>query len=196
MRAPAGSQRHLLVRETDASGHGGSAGEIQGRASKQRADILVPSKGPLRAVHFHVGQTSKAGKVSRMGIERQVMQGYLEALAGRGDFPACFTDDVIASFEGTDQTAVGRDRAGRLIRYMHENAFDARAELKNLLVDEGKAAIEADFVGTHTGEFAGIQPTGRSVRVPYSVVYDLRGDKISGLRIYFPMSLLIEQLTG
>jgi predicted ester cyclase len=79
---------------------------------------------------------------------------------------------------------------------VHENAFDARAELKNLLVDEGKAAIEADFVGTHTGEFARIQPTGRSVRVPYSVVYDLRGDKISGLRIYFPMSLLIEQLTG
>ena len=88
----------------------------------------------------------------------------------RGDFPAYFTDDVIASFEGTDQTAVGRDRAGWLIRYVHENAFDARAELKNLLVDEGKAAIEADFVGTHTGEFAGIQPTGRSGRVPYSVV--------------------------
>ena len=196
MRAPAGSQRHLLVRETDASGHGGSAGGIPGPGIQARADILVPSKGPLRAVHPHVGQTSKAGKVSRMGIERQVMQRYLEALAGRGDFPACFTDDVIASFEGTDQTAVGRDRAGRLIRYVHENAFDARAELKNLLVDEGKAAIEADFVGTHTGEFAGIQPTGRSVRVPYSVVYDLRGDKISGLRIYFPMSLLIEQLTG
>jgi hypothetical protein len=90
-----------------------------------------------------------------MGVERQVMQGYLEALAGRGDFPAYFTDDVIASFEGTDQAAVGRDRAGRLIRFVHESAFDARAELKNLLVDEGKAAIEADFVGTHTGEFAG-----------------------------------------
>jgi predicted ester cyclase len=131
-----------------------------------------------------------------MGTERQVMQGYLDALVQRGDFPAYFTDDVIASFEGTDQTAVGRDRAGRLIRYVHETAFDARAELKNLLVDEGKAAIEADFVGTHTGEFAGIQPTGRSVRVPYAVVYDLRGGKISGLRIYFPMSLLIEQLTG
>jgi predicted ester cyclase len=79
---------------------------------------------------------------------------------------------------------------------VHEKAFDARAELKNLLVGEGKAAIEADFVGTHTGEFAGIQPTSRSVRVPHSVVYDLRGGKISGLRIYFPMSLLIEQLTG
>jgi hypothetical protein len=28
------------------------------------------------------------------------------------------------------------------------------------------------------------------------VVYDLRGDQISALRIYFPMSLLIEQLTN
>jgi predicted ester cyclase len=127
-----------------------------------------------------------------MGTERQVMQGYLDALVQRADFPAYFADDVVASFEGTDQTAVGRDRAGQLIRYVHENAFDSRAELKNLLLDEGKAAIEADFVGTHTGEFAGIRPTGRAVRVPYSVVYDLRGDKISGLRIYFPMSLLIE----
>jgi hypothetical protein len=34
------------------------------------------------------------------------------------------------------------------------------------------------------------------VRAPYSVVYDLRGDQISALRIYFPMSLLIEQLTN
>ncbi len=84
----------------------------------------------------------------------------------------------------------------QLIRYVHEIAFDARPELKNLLVDDGKAAIEADFAGTHIAEFAGIQPAGREVRVPYSVVYDLRGDKISALRIYFPMGLLIEQLTS
>jgi predicted ester cyclase len=162
-----------------------------------RAHILVPSGGHLELFIAHVGRASKPGEGgSRMGTERQVMQGYLDALVQRADFPAYFTDDVIASFEGTDQTAVGRDRAGRLIRYVHETAFDARAELKNLLVDEGKTAIEADFVGTHTGEFAGIQPTGRAVRVPYSVVYDLRGDKISGLRIYFPISLLIKQLTG
>ena len=81
------------------------------------------------------------------------------------------------------------------IRYMHEQAFDARPELKNLLIDEGKAALEADFVGTHTGEFAGVAPTGRAVRVPYSVIYDLRGDQISNLRIYLPLSVLVEQIT-
>lgn len=131
-----------------------------------------------------------------MGTERQVMQEYLDALVKRADFTRYFTEDVVATFEGTDQRADGREAAGQLIRYVHENAFDATMELKNLLVDVGKAAIEADFAGTHTAEFAEIQPAGRAVRVPYSVVYDLRDDKISALRIYFPMSLLIEQLTN
>ena len=130
-----------------------------------------------------------------MSTERQVMQDYLDALVKRADYPAYFTDDAVATFVGTEQRASGRDAAGQLIRYVHQEAFDARPELKNLLTDDGKAAIEADFVGTHTGEFAGIPATGRDVRVPYSVVYDLRGDKISALRIYFPMSLLIEQIS-
>ena len=131
-----------------------------------------------------------------MGTERKVMQEYIDALVKRADYPAYFTDDVVATIEGTDQRAVGREAAGQLISYIHEGAFDARPELKNLLVDEGKAAIEADFVGTHTGEFAGVQPTGRAVHVPYSVVYDIRGDRISALRIYFPISLLVEQITS
>jgi predicted ester cyclase len=131
-----------------------------------------------------------------MGTERQVMQDYLDTLIKRADYPAFFTDDVVATFEGTDQRADGREAAGQLIRYVHEVAFDARPEVKKLFVDDGQAALEANFVGTHIAEFAGIQPTGREVRVPYSVIYDIRGDKISALRIYFPMSLLIEQLTG
>jgi hypothetical protein len=45
-----------------------------------------------------------------------------------------------------------------------------------------------------TGHVPGAE--ARVVRVPYSVVYDLRGDQISAVRIYFPMSLLIEQLTN
>jgi predicted ester cyclase len=131
-----------------------------------------------------------------MSTERQVMQDYIDALVKRADFATYFTEDVVATFEGTDQRAEGREAAEQLIRYVHEGAFDARPELKNLLADTGKAAIEADFVGTHRSEFAGIQPTGRVVRVPYSVIYDLREDKISALRIYFPMSLLIEQLSS
>jgi predicted ester cyclase len=50
------------------------------------------------------------------------------------------------------------------------DALVKRANFPGYFTDDGKAAIEADFAGTHVGEFAGIQPTGRMVRVPYSVV--------------------------
>ena len=80
-----------------------------------------------------------------MSTERQAMQDYLDALVNRADFPAYFTDDVVATFEGTDQRADGREAAGQLIRYVHQGAFDARTELKNLLIDQGKAATEADL---------------------------------------------------
>ena len=43
---------------------------------------------------------------------------------------------------------------------------------------------------------AGLALTGRTVRVSYSVVCDLRGDQVSELRVYFPMSVLMEQLTS
>jgi len=131
-----------------------------------------------------------------MGTERQVMQDYVDALIKRADFSRYFANDVVATMEGTDQRAEGREAAEQMIRYIHQQAFDARPELKNLLVDENKAALEADFVGTHTGEFAGVQPTGRAVRVPYSVVYDLHNSQISKLRIYFPIGPLVEQITS
>ena len=81
-----------------------------------------------------------------MGTERQVLQDYVEALVKHADFSRYFADDVTVTIEGTDQRADGREAAEQLIRYLHEHAFDAHPVLKNLLVDEGKAALEADFV--------------------------------------------------
>ena len=130
------------------------------------------------------------------GTERQVMQDYLDTLVKRGDYPAYFTEDVAVTIEGAGQRADGREPAGQLIRSFHEQAFDARPELKNLLTEPGKAAIDADFAGTHTGEFAGMSATGKAVHVPCSVLYDLSGDQIGALRISFPMNPLMEQLTS
>ena len=38
--------------------------------------------------------------------------------------------------------------------------------------------------------------TGKSVRVPYSVFYDVDADKIKALRIYMPMDQLLAQIGG
>jgi SnoaL-like polyketide cyclase len=50
------------------------------------------------------------------------------------------------------------------------------------------------FLGTHTGEFLGMPASGKSVQVPYCVVYDLQHDKIAALRAYIPMDLFAQQL--
>jgi predicted ester cyclase len=117
---------------------------------------------------------------------RTTMDAYLQALTTRGSFADFFTDDVTLDMVGAGLSAQGRADVEGFIRSAHEQAFDGRPELKSLIVspDGQRAAVEVDFVGRHTAEFAGIPATGRNVRVPYSVHYDLTDGGISALRIY------------
>jgi hypothetical protein len=73
-------------------------------------------------------------------------------------------------------------------------AFDGTMEVRGLIVEPGKAVLEADFVGRHTGDFAGVAATGRDVRVPYAVVYELDADRIRALRIYLAPEQIVAQL--
>ena len=125
---------------------------------------------------------------------RETLQQYVEALLARGDYGRFFAPDAQFAVMGTDQQTRGAEAAEQAIRFLHETAFDAKPQLINLVVDEHGAAAEAVFVGTHTGEFAGMQASGNAVRVPYSVFYEVQGDKITALRIYMPMDQLVAQV--
>jgi predicted ester cyclase len=127
-------------------------------------------------------------------ITRRTMEAYGEDLLGRGLYKRHFTDDVRVILVGTDREAQGPDAAERMIDHLHREVFDAHPELTNAIFAEDKALFEAVFVGKHVGEFAGIEATGREVRVPYCVVYDLEGEKLKALRLYFPMDALLRQL--
>ena len=124
------------------------------------------------------------------------MTGYLSALIARAPYRHFFASNVGLRLMGTDQKADGRDGVEAIIRYLHEHAFDAHPELRGLLVDGERAAIEADFVGQHIGELAGKPATRQEVRVPYSVISDLDGQEITALRIYMPLDALIGQFEG
>ena len=127
---------------------------------------------------------------------RQVIEKYLTTMVERGDYGSYFSDDVELTVVGTDQGAHGRAEVEGLIHAMHTQAFDAKPELRSLVVGAGMAVIEAVFAGTHQGDFAGLAATGRQVRVPYSVVYDLDTGKIKALRIYGLAQGIVEQLTS
>jgi steroid delta-isomerase-like uncharacterized protein len=130
-----------------------------------------------------------------MEMTAQTMRSYLDALLARGNFANYYTDDVTWTTVGADQELQGRQPVRDFLIWMHTQAFDAHPKVKTLVVGDGQTALEAGFVGTHIGEFLGIPATGKSVQVPYCVVYDLRDDKITALRAYIPMDLFTQQLS-
>ena len=125
----------------------------------------------------------------------ETMRSYLDAFLARGNFADYYTDEVTWTTVGADQELQGRQPVRDFLIWMHTQAFDAHPKVKTLVVGDGQAALEADFVGTHTGEFLGIPATGKSVQVPYCVIYDLRYDKLAALRAYIPMDLFAQQLS-
>lgn len=125
----------------------------------------------------------------------ETMRSYLDAFLARGDFADYYTDEVTWTTVGADQELQGRQPMRDFLLWMHTQAFDAHPKVKTLVIGDGQAALEADFVGTHTGDFLGIPPTGKSVQVPYCVIYDLRDDKLAALRAYIPMDLFAQQLS-
>lgn len=133
-----------------------------------------------------------------MSIEttRETMAGYLDALVARGAFGKYFADDVTFAAMGGGEPVKGRAAVEEYIRYLHTVAFDAQPVVKAVFNADGHATLEAEFVGRHIGEFFGVPASQHEVRVPYAVVYDLRGAKITALRFYMPMNLLMEQITA
>jgi len=125
---------------------------------------------------------------------REVLQAYLGALRDRSDFGRFFAPDVRWTTMETGDQVVGRDAVRDFIVAFHTQVFDARPEVINLLFGDGTAILEARFVGTHTGEFAGIPPTGTQVVAPYCVAYDVSGGLITALRAYLPITVLRAQL--
>lgn len=125
----------------------------------------------------------------------RLMDAYLNALIARGNYARYLDQNATFTIMGSDQEARGRAAVEQMIQYLHEQVFDATLERKNVFATEAHATVEAEFVGTHVGNFVGIPATHRQVCVPYSVVYDVANDLITALRIYMPMNALIAQIS-
>jgi predicted ester cyclase len=135
-------------------------------------------------------------KENRMSVDTstKTINSYLETLFSGGDFSQYFSADVVWTTMETGDQVHGREEVRDYIVALHTQLFDARPEVRSLTVGSETAALEADFVGTHIGEFAGIPPTGADLRVPYCVIYDLAEDSIRALRAYIPIGSMVSQL--
>jgi len=103
-------------------------------------------------------------------------------------------EDAVFIDTASGQRYEGRAAVAEMLHWVYHVAFDARAEDLKLIVGEGTAAVEGLFVGRHIGEFAGIPATGRIVRVPFCVTYDVAEDGVKAARIYMQGTVLMVQL--
>ena len=71
---------------------------------------------------------------------------------------------------------------------------------ENVLLTSAEDAVIAEFdlLGTHLGELAGIEPTGKSFRCRMCAIFLFPpdGDRIIGERVYFDQGTIVRQLTG
>jgi predicted ester cyclase len=124
----------------------------------------------------------------------RTIRAYLDALLTGGDFASFFDDAIVWTTMETGDEIHGREAVRDFIVALHTQWFQAAPEVRSTTFADGLAGLEAVFAATHTGEFAGIPATGKAVRLPYAVVYDVAGTKITALRAYFPILALIQQL--
>jgi steroid delta-isomerase-like uncharacterized protein len=103
-------------------------------------------------------------------------------------------DDVVFTTMATGDEHRGVEGVRRMLRYVYHEAFEATAETRNRIYAENNAVLEGDFVGKHIGTFAGIEATGRQVRVPLCVVYDLQDGRIVRGRVYLEIPVMMQQL--
>jgi len=130
-------------------------------------------------------------------VVRAFVQEYFDAWKGTDEdkILAYYADDVVIHLPtGTlEGKAAVRDSFVRpFIGGFPGNVHAIRklAHANNLV------AVEWSFEAMHAGPFAGVQPTGRQVRVPGCSFYeyDLGIKKITAGRIYFDLGTLLRQI--
>jgi len=114
------------------------------------------------------------------------------------DWDACL--DTFKDVPRYEIVALGQVHEGAeaVLRYhtTQRTAFpDQRHEhVRMHVADDDTIVSEFDLLGTNTGEFLGMAPTGKSFRVPVVAVFTFDGDRITNERVYLDGASLLRQI--
>jgi steroid delta-isomerase-like uncharacterized protein len=114
------------------------------------------------------------------------------------DWDAClatFKDVPRYEIVALAQVHEGAD-AVRRYHAIQRTAFpDQRHEhVRMHVADDDTIVSEFDLLGTNTGDFLGLPPTGKSFRVPVIAVFTFDGDRITNERVYLDGASLLRQI--
>src|SRR5690606_12998815 len=114
------------------------------------------------------------------------------------DWDAClatFKDVPRYEIVATGQIHEGAEAVVAYHRRQRTAFPDQRHEnVRMHFADDDTVIAEFDLIGTNTGEFMGLPPTGRAFRVPVIAVFSFDGDKITNERVYLDGASLLRQI--
>jgi predicted ester cyclase len=134
------------------------------------------------------------GVLVSLNRTRETILAFITDVRNRGPFGRHFASDVILNAESTNGAIAGREAVEGRIRKFLEQTFDAHPEIKLTLINDNQVILEADLVGSHQGEFRGIAATGRKIRIPCGMIFDLREGEITALRGHINLDQLLQQI--
>jgi steroid delta-isomerase-like uncharacterized protein len=126
---------------------------------------------------------------------KALVRRFVEAFWNTGNMKAAdqlIAEDATITLPGVGQ--VNRDRL-KVFARAHRNAFPDWHSTLEEMVSEGETVAERwTGTGTHQGEFQGIAPTSRHVKVPGVVFYRIASGKITEFRGLFDGFAMMQQL--
>jgi len=130
-----------------------------------------------------------------MGEAADIARAYLGVIETKDPElvrPLLADDYTYTTSDGTTTTG---PQAAVDVMAMYLNAFPDLA-LETTAIHEAGAVAVTEFIGrgTHTGDLAGIAPTGRRVEVRVCNVIEVRDGKIAVEREYFDQMSMMAQL--
>jgi hypothetical protein len=143
------------------------------------------------AAHYLVDGRFPSTEDSRMTEDtRKVLEAYWTS-----HDPGYVAEDAVFTMMPTGEEIRGRDAIAKHLDAFYNKSLTAHAEVVSSMFADNKGLLEALVVGIHTGEFGGIPATGRNVRVPLAVSYEVDGGLIQRARIYLMANVLFGQIT-
>jgi len=115
-------------------------------------------------------------------INKKLVQEYWEAISGKAKTP------TFSKMYVSDPELLG-----------HIAFFEAAFPKYELFADDficedDKVVVRARFKGTHKGDLMGIPPTGKTVEVPFSIIYQIINEKIGKSWLFIDQMELMKQL--
>lgn len=104
-------------------------------------------------------------------------------------------EDVIYHDYSQPEPVQGRQAVDELLDSFYRTGFsDAKLEIRHISANDNSVTLEVTFHGVNTGPLRGHAPSGKRVELPVCGVYDIEGDLIRRVRIYYDTGLLERQL--